>query len=93
MLLIVDRNHTVLQLNDGSIQVTRPTILGEIATHTILSPHSAAEIAKWMEARVKGIPTDYIQNVFPNMKDEDREFLISGITPERWAKMFPKEDE
>ena len=28
-----------------------------------------------------------IQRVFPEMKSEDREFLISGISPEGWKRM------
>jgi hypothetical protein len=27
------------------------------------------------------------------MSAEDREFLITGITPEEWNATFPKEDE
>jgi hypothetical protein len=30
-----------------------------------------------------------IQDAFPEMPKEDREFLVSGFTPEAWAQMFP----
>ncbi len=34
-----------------------------------------------------------IQNIFPDMSDELREFLVSGITPEEWNATFPKEED
>jgi hypothetical protein len=37
-----------------------------------------------------------VQVAFPNMNAEDREFLMTGITPAEWNEMFPKvesEDE
>ena len=34
-----------------------------------------------------------IQLAMPHLKPEEREFLISGTTPEDWDKLFPKEDE
>ena len=30
-----------------------------------------------------------IQDIMPDVSKEDREFLISGTTPEEWAKLFP----
>lgn len=32
------------------------------------------------------------QTVFENMEPEEREFLISGITPDEWDVMFGDED-
>ena len=31
---------------------------------------------------------ELIQNVVPHLSIEDREFLISGITPEEWEELF-----
>jgi len=31
---------------------------------------------------------ELIQNVFPNMSLDQREFIISGILPNEWASMF-----
>ena len=31
---------------------------------------------------------ELIQNVVPHLSLEDREFLISGITPEEWEELF-----
>lgn len=33
-----------------------------------------------------------IQEIVPQLAAEEREFLISGYTPEDWAKIFPPED-
>lgn len=32
---------------------------------------------------------DYIQDALSNVSADDREFLISGISPEGWRKIFP----
>ena len=37
--------------------------------------------------------TVLIQDVMPDVSAEEREFLISGITPDEWNKAFPKEEE
>ena len=34
-----------------------------------------------------------IQDVLPHLSADDREFLITGSTPEEWAAVFPDEDE
>ena len=33
-------------------------------------------------------PGALIQNAFPNLKDEEREFIKTGITGEEWTEMF-----
>ena len=33
-----------------------------------------------------------IQNAFPHLSDEDREFFLTGITPNEWAEMFSEEE-
>lgn len=34
---------------------------------------------------------ELVQNVFPELSADEREFLISGITPEEWNKAFGEE--
>ena len=34
-----------------------------------------------------------IQEIFPELSNEDREFLMTGITPEEWAAAFGGGDE
>lgn len=33
-----------------------------------------------------------IQDICPELSDQDREFIISGVTPEEWAVLFPPEE-
>lgn len=33
----------------------------------------------------------HIQEAFRNLKPSEREFLLTGITPEEWLKIFPPE--
>lgn len=34
----------------------------------------------------------YIQNAFPQLTAEEREFILSGTTAGEWREMFPKEE-
>ena len=47
------------------------------------------KLASWLAGSEEG----YIQDVFPNLSADDREFLLSGITPEEWdnATLPPEE--
>lgn len=46
------------------------------------------------EQLVKYDNGELIQNVFPNMNADEREFLKSGITPKEWSDVFGNgEDE
>lgn len=33
-------------------------------------------------------PKRHIQNAFPNLSADEREFLISGVSPDEWNEMF-----
>jgi ssDNA-binding Zn-finger/Zn-ribbon topoisomerase 1 len=48
---------------------------------------SPEQYMKYVENR------DSIQDVFPELKREDRERLITGICPECWNKMFKKNED
>ena len=34
-----------------------------------------------------------VQVAFPDLTDDQREFILTGITPEEWAQAFPPEPE
>ncbi len=53
----------------------------------------ASDINLTGDALRLGAAIPLIQDVFPNQTKEEREFLISGTTPEEWEIMFPKEKE
>lgn len=35
----------------------------------------------------------YIQDAFPNLSKDDREFLMSGYSPEGWKEIFGDDDD
>lgn len=45
----------------------------------------AARVKAWNEGML-------IQDAFPELSADDREFLISGVCPECWNKIFNEED-
>jgi hypothetical protein len=34
-----------------------------------------------------------IQDAFPTLTADEREFILTGITSEEWDEIFPEEDE
>lgn len=36
---------------------------------------------------------ELIQNVLPHLSDDDREFILTGITAEEWDDLYKEEDE
>ena len=32
-----------------------------------------------------------IQDIFPNLSEDEREFLMTGVTAEEWDQLFPEE--
>jgi hypothetical protein len=36
---------------------------------------------------------ELIQNVFPNLNADEREFIKTGITPTEWTEMFGSEED
>jgi hypothetical protein len=92
MHIILDKHYTVTQDGDNNVIVTRPSIMGTVNTHTITSCYDAFEIAKWLYNRTRR-RAPMVQDAFPIMKIEDREFLMTGITPDIWAEVFKREEE
>lgn len=45
---------------------------------------TAAQYAAWQQGAL-------IQNVFPHLTADEREFLLTGITKEEWDSMFGEE--
>jgi hypothetical protein len=51
-------------------------------TNTMEIPATETEITMWYHS---GKP---IQDVLPHLNADQREFLMTGITPEEWSKVF-----
>lgn len=69
------------------MKVTKTSRITGIA-HTVDIPLLTEE--KWKEFLMSNV---MIQTFFPYLTDDEREFLISGITPDEWAATFPEEDD
>jgi hypothetical protein len=84
----------ILQGKYDTIFVTRHSMLTN-KIHTIsFGGVRFEEMADWMESRMKRIPgTPMVQEAFPHLSKEDREFLMTGITAEEWLAVFPPEKE
>ncbi len=44
--------------------------------------------AEWCDPNRKRL----VQDIFPNLNDDEREFLISGMTPFDWDEMMREEE-
>jgi hypothetical protein len=83
-------NHvTLTQTADGQVIVTRPGMTG-VNTHIIHSKYDAFCIGQWLYYRERR-RAPLIQDAFPEMNADDREFLMTGITPAQWEKMMQHE--
>lgn len=49
-------------------------------------PVTQEQIDKWQSGTL-------IQNAMPNLTTDEREFLITGYTPDDWEAIFGKEEE
>lgn len=86
--LISDPGYSVLACDNGC-RVTRKRGFGP-ETRTMFLPVEAQRIVDWVKSPM-GSPL--IQDVFPELSGDEREFLMSGNTPEDWARIFPSEED
>jgi hypothetical protein len=69
------------------LQVTRKSILsGKTNTMELDILHEQLEKYEQVDGLL-------VQAVFPNLSKEEREFLISGITPQEWEETFGEEGD
>lgn len=55
--------------------------------HTMELPITLEAFIAWRDS------TTSIQDAFPQLTPNQREFLLSGVTQEEWDAAFPDEDE
>lgn len=67
------------------MKITRESTLTGV-THTLDIDVTQEQFNRWQSG-------SYIQDAMPHLSADDREFLISGITPDEWNKAFPEEEE
>lgn len=51
----------------------------------------AVDPARVTEWEALGTNAPHVQNAFPDLSADDREFLLNGTTPEEHADVFPPE--
>ena len=69
------------------LEVTRKSILsGKTNTMTLDITQESLDIYDTIGGML-------VQNVFPNLNKEEREFLISGITPDEWNNTFGDDED
>lgn len=56
------------------------------AIRTLDLPVTMAQMQAWMNGEL-------IQNAMPQLTDDQREFILTGITPEEWNKIFPPDED
>ena len=54
-------------------------------TNSMELPITNAQLDRWTGGEL-------IQNVFPDLEIDQREFLMTGITPEEWNRTFGEEE-
>ena len=65
------------------MQITRTSMVSK-KRHTLDLPIDETEFKAWENDPAR----PYVQDRFPELSAGDREFLISGVTPEEWEKFF-----
>ena len=60
------------------------------AKSPVTGKYNVREIAITVEQLSRWRAGEKLQNVAPELSPEDREFIISGCTPEDWETLFGK---
>ena len=66
------------------MQITRKSTITGL-THEMNLPITQQELDRWQGGEL-------IQDVFPHLSDDQREFLKTGITAEEWEEAFGEEE-
>lgn len=67
------------------MQITRRSMLSGI-TRTKEIDVTRDQLEEWANGGL-------IQDVMPNLSDDDREFILSGITADEWDSVYGEEEE
>ena len=69
------------------VMLTRPCPLSG-KTRTMYLPTEIEKVEKWMTERAS---CPLVQDMFPELDDDQREFVMTGIAPDSWAALWPEE--
>ncbi len=67
------------------MKITRKSILTGIV-RTIELPISEKDLKRYENG------DGLIQNIFPNLSKEEREFIMTGVTSDEWDEVFQDEE-
>lgn len=76
----------VLQWIDGGCNV-QATSLFTGHTAVMFLPITLEQYTRWQSG------LDYIQNIMPHLTPDQREFLVSGATPDEWNSTFADDED
>ena len=77
----------------GAVFVRKVSSVSHKPNVMAMTGATAHQIADWLSKAWRGEPRKLVQDEFPLLTKEEREFLISGITPTEWREIFPPEDK
>ena len=76
--------HEIEHVADGFVRVHKQSVITGNHNSMVL-PTRQGELEYWEESMT------LVQDAFPHFTPEQREFLISGSTPEEWNELFSEE--
>jgi len=77
--------HKIEHVDDGFVRVHKQScITGK--HHSMVLPTRQGELEHWEENMT------LVQDAFPHFTPDQREFLISGSTPDEWNELFSEEE-
>lgn len=68
------------------MQITRKSILSGVVRTKEMPTVTPERLEEWRPSDGSGKVGKRIQDVFPELSADDREFLMTGITNDEWAK-------
>lgn len=65
--------------------IRRTSMLSGVTRDREMPTVTEEKLARWKRGEL-------IQNVFPELSPDDREFILTGITKEEWDEAFPADE-
>lgn len=79
---------------DSKVYLTRPSIITGNTTTMGFEGVDIETMLEWVTGRAQRANVPMIQDAFPQLNNEEREFILSGVTPNEWKEYIAtKEDE
>ena len=90
MLTIIRISPRGLEFTLTEINANQTLVLDERGNSATINMPIAEMSRKWYKWQMRSLP---IQEVFRELSADQREFLLTGITPEQWNAIFEDEEE